>query len=131
MYKIAAKLGWKAGPVPNIFVTELALRNIAALARYDLLTIKTIGYLPWKIFGIGTAFNKFLSAVPLLRWSSFICVAYLRPIKETTNPTLSIIVPARNEAGNIKLCLAEIPVFETSLVEQIFFRGTFKGRHMG
>lgn len=123
VYKIAAKLGWKAGPAPTIFLTKLTLGNIAALACYDLLTIKTIGYLPWKIFGIGTAFNKLLSAVPLLRWSSFVCVAYLRPIKETASPTVSIIVPARNEAGNIKRCLAEIPVFETSLVELIFVEG--------
>jgi len=76
------------------------------------------------MLGIGTLLNRLLPAIPLLRWGSLAAVAILRPIRPSDDqPSLTIIIPARNEEGNIENAIREIPRLKGVKIEIIFVEG--------
>src|SRR5262249_9999576 len=83
-------------------------------------------YVPFRLFGLGTLANRVLPVVPILRWLALTCVATFRSVSglgTDKDPSLSIIVPARNEEGNIVDCLRRLPHFSGIPVEVIFVEG--------
>ena len=123
LYRIAGRLGIRSGPLPTTFVTMRGLRTLARLAGYDLVRYRPTAYVPWRLLGIGSLLNRLLPTIPLLRHLSLAGVATLRPVLPTAaRPSLSVIVPARNEAGNVADALARMPDLGAQ-VEVIFVEG--------
>jgi hypothetical protein len=126
IYLLASRLGVRKADEPRTFVTMSDLRHLGKLSGFELLSIRNCVYVPWRLFGIGTLANRVLPVVPLLRWLAFTCVATFRPVPvlgTAKDPSLSIIVPARNEEGNIGDCLRRLPDFPGIPVEVIFVEG--------
>ena len=124
LYSLCNRLGIRSGPVPNSFLTKVSLGHITQLTGFQLVRIRPIGYCPWRLWGFGDFLNKWLPVIPLLRWLSFANLVVLRPIipEPEPTPTLSIIIPARNERGNIRPILERMPNFGTD-TELIFVEG--------
>ena len=80
LYRLAVVLGLKTGPMPTTFLTRTDLRNLCALAGYDVVLTRSAGYSPWRLLGAGSLINRILPAIPLLRQLSISTVAVLRPI---------------------------------------------------
>jgi hypothetical protein len=126
IYVLASRLGVRKATEPSTFVTVNDLRHLGRLSGFELVSIRNCVYVPFRLFGIGTLTNRVLSVVPLLRWLAFTCVATFRPVcgpAAARDPSLSIIVPARNEEGNIEECLRRLPDFPGIPVEVIFVEG--------
>ena len=89
-----------------------------------LVRLRPVAYLPWHFFGLGSLLNVVMPAVPGLRWLSLVTVAVLRPVMtaERERPSLSIVIPARNERGNIEDALRRMPNFGAP-TEVIFVEG--------
>ena len=89
-----------------------------------LVRLRPVAYVPWHFFGLGSLLNVVMPAVPGLRWLSLVTVAVLRPIvaAERERPSLSIVIPARNERGNIEDALRRMPDFGAA-TEVIFVEG--------
>ena len=124
LYRLTHALGVRKGEVPSTFVTREDLRNIAKLAGYEMIRVRPVAYFPWKFLGIGDVLNQILPAIPVLRWSSLASVVILRPIvnEGSRKPSLSCVVPARNERGTIENVIKGIPNLGCSL-EIIFVEG--------
>ncbi|NDC37143.1 MAG: glycosyltransferase family 2 protein [Proteobacteria bacterium] len=83
-----------------------------------------MGVCPCRLFGVGTLLNNLASALPLVRWLGIYSIAKLRPcLSEASPPSISIIIPARNERGNIESALKRIPRFQGAKVEIILVEG--------
>jgi glycosyltransferase involved in cell wall biosynthesis len=82
------------------------------------------GYFPWRLFRIGNVINRLLAATPILRWLGLAYLVVLAPIvtEGKRRPSLSCVVPARNERGNIEGILQRLPDLECDL-EIIFVEG--------
>ena len=79
---------------------------LAKLSGYEIVQIKPAGYSPFRMLGLGDAINWAMPMVPLLRWLGFAAVVVLRPIAaRQAPPGLSIVIPCRNEKGNIEAAL--------------------------
>ena len=118
LYRFANKFGIRKGIEPDTFITESDLRTIAALSKFELVKVRPACYCPWKLGGVGTFLNKILPAIPVLRWASLTAITVLRPVvKETRKPSFTIIIPARNERGNIENALKRLPDFGGAEVE--------------
>jgi len=65
-----------------------------------------------------------MPAVPGFRWLSFVAVATLRPLagRAEARPSLTVVIPARNERGNIEHALQRLPDFGAR-TEVIFVEG--------
>lgn len=123
LYRLANWLGIRKGDMPTTFVTRRTLRNIASLTGYSIVRTKLSMYFPWRFGGFGNMINRLLPVVPLLRWLSLAYIAVLRPIvPEISRPSLSCIIPARNERGNIQNAVTRIPDLGCDL-EIIFVEG--------
>jgi hypothetical protein len=111
LYRLARRMGLKAGEVPSTFLTHADVRSIAKLAGYELVRSTPAVYIPWRLLGIGDLVNRILPAVPLLRHFGLVSILVLRPLipSRPERPSLSIVIPARNERGNIENAIRRIP----------------------
>jgi SAM-dependent methyltransferase len=80
--------------------------------------------LPIKLSGIGTIFNKYLATLPLLRKFCLrhYIVSRLAPIDDREQKSVSVVIPCRNEKGNIEEALVRMPTLGSS-TEIIFVEG--------
>ena len=105
-YRLAARLGFRADLAPSTFITYTDLDNIARLSGFRVARIRSAVYSPLRLFGIGTLINAILPAVPVLRHFSFAAIVVLAPTADPgAEPSVSVIVPTRNERGNIEAAL--------------------------
>lgn len=110
LYHLANRFGIRQGEEPSTFVTSTDLRNISALAGFEVVRVRPAAFFPWRLGGVGEILNRVCAALPLVRYFSLAWVVVLRPIKPaTTLPSLSIVIPARNERGNIESALKRMP----------------------
>ena len=122
VFRLATLLGLRTGPLPSTFVTRESLVALAALSGYDVVQVKPMGYVPYRLLGLGDLINRILPAVPLVRWCGAAAVVVLRPVAGSTPPSLSIVIPCRNERANIEAVLTRLPSFPAP-VEVIFVEG--------
>ena len=124
LYHLANKLKLRRGELPTTFVTRVDLENIAKISSFSIVKTRFAAYIPWRMFGLGSLINRLLPSVPLLKWLGFAYIAVLRPIIPESNrqPSLSCVIPARNERGNIENAIKRMPDFGCEL-EVIFVEG--------
>ena len=124
LYKLANVLGLRSGEVPVTFLTRGDLESFARLSGFDIVRTRLAGYVPWRLFGLGTMANRLLSVVPLARWFALVSIAVLRPVVDETTrrPSLSVVIPARNERGNIRAAVERMPDLGCD-IEVIFVEG--------
>jgi SAM-dependent methyltransferase len=84
---------------------------ILALADFEAIKQEWRQILPKRLAGLGPLVNRFLGTLPLLRK---LCVRnYLvlrsRRVVRARRPSLSVIVPCRNERDNIEVAVRRIP----------------------
>ena len=106
------------------FITKADINNLNKLCGYETVRLRNVGFVPFSLFGVGDFVNKLLAATPLLKWLSVASIVVLRPIKQfDSKPSLSIVIPARNESGNIENGLKRLPKMEGVDLEVIFVEG--------
>ncbi len=124
LYRLANKLGIRRGDQPTTFLTHVDLFNIARLAGFEVVRVRPSICCPWKLCGIGDLLNTLVPAIPVLRWVCLTTVITLRPpVRTEGRPSLSIVIPARNEKGNIEHALQRMPDFDGADLEIIFVEG--------
>jgi hypothetical protein len=124
IYSLANKLGARHGELPTTYFTQGALENIAKLAGFEITRTRPVGYIPFHLLGLGDFLNRLLQAIPLIRWFGLAEVVILRPvIVSKTKPSISILVPARNERGNIEGAILRLPELGGAKRELIFVEG--------
>ena len=123
LYRIADRLGLRNGPDCTTFVTRTDLAQLARLSGFEVVRVRPAVYVPWHFFGIGTAINAVMPAIPGLRWLSLVAVAVLRPVRELdAPPSVTVVIPARNERGNVEQALRRLPDLGPA-TEVIFVEG--------
>lgn len=125
LYWLALKWKLKSGAMPSTFVTLVDLDNICRLAGYERVRFRPTVYCPWRLLGLGSLINAVMPAIPLLRNLSFASVIVIRPLiaQSGPKPSLSIVIPARNERGNIA------PAVERLLAAGVFAEIIFVEGH--
>jgi hypothetical protein len=124
LYALASWLGLRKAPKPNVYLTEKDLYTFARLAGYDVGRIRPCGFIPFYIPFLSNLINKVLPIVPIIRRLSLLWIVVLRPvIPEKQKPSLTILIPARNEGGNIDDAIERIPDFPGTEIEVLFVEG--------
>lgn len=126
LYRLANRLGLRSGEQPKTFVTRVDLEHIAKLSGYHITRTRTAVYFPFRLGGIGDIINAVLPWIPGVRWLSLSYLVTLRPIVPLDyKPSLSIVIPARNEQGHIRQAIDRLPDLGCTL-EVIFVEGHSK-----
>ena len=123
VFWLANTLGWRRGPLPSTFVTREDIAALAKLSGFEVVQLKPTGYWPFRWLGVGDLINWAMPMIPFFRWLGFAAVVVLRPIIAAGSPpSLSIVIPCRNEKGNIEAALQRLPPFPAP-VEVIYVEG--------
>lgn len=123
LYRLGNKLGIRKDDVPTTFITEVDLRALAEISGFEIVKMKPLANFPIWLFGLDRVLNILLASIPLVRRFSLAYLVVLRPIlAEALRPSLTVLIPARNERGNIQPALDRMPDLECDL-EVLFVEG--------
>jgi SAM-dependent methyltransferase len=122
------KLGEQIGlrmptPIQNWLVMR-DISNFLELGGYEIVKQESRVLLPRRIFGLGRLVNRFVSPLPLIRRMNLrrYVVGRSRTKVRSRPSSCSIIVPCRNECGNVEPVVRRLPSFCEKL-EVIFIEG--------
>ena len=98
--------------------------NLLRLAEWEPISIQHRILFPFYLGGLGQVINRALTPIlPLFCLSVFVVARPLRPVEQQARHlSVSVIIPARNEAGNIAAAVERIPTMGTG-TELIFVEG--------
>ena len=98
--------------------------NLLRLADWEPISIQHRILFPFYLGGLGQVINRVLTPIlPLFCLSVFVVARPLRPVEQQARRlSVSVIIPARNEAGNIAAAVERIPTMGTG-TELIFVEG--------
>jgi len=124
------KLG--ADLMPQNWFAPHDIDNLLQLAGFEVINRRSKILLPLKIIFFSTFFNRFLVNLGLFKWFSLtnfvIARSEPKPAESQTvgkSPEVSVVVAARNEAGNIESIFKRIPQLGKG-TELIFVEGHSK-----
>ena len=107
------------------WISQKDLCNILELNGFEIVGQSTEQLLPFRLPLFSAFFNSFLGRLPLLRQLGMADVVIARPVAKpdiSGEISCSVVVPARNESGNIRAALDRIPVLGKQ-TEIIFVEG--------
>ena len=111
--RLASWLGLREGPVEQNWLAVADLKNLAYLAGLEVIKSGTKMPVPIYIPIVSLLFNRFLANLwPFSRLGLFHFLG-LRKIDDASrhkSPSLSIIVPARNEEATMEKIVQERPI---------------------
>jgi ubiquinone/menaquinone biosynthesis C-methylase UbiE len=101
------------------------ISNLLYLAGFEVISSRGHTLMPLQIPGLNTLLNRYLANLPGFRWSCLTSWMIARPVgfpPPEDSPSVSIICPCRNEAGNIESIVRRLPSLG-SHTELIFVEG--------
>ena len=122
--KLAEALGLRMKQPDQNVLSPGDLRNLATLANFDPVKSEQRLLLPVWLFGIGRFVNRFLSVLPGLRALSLRHYLVARSLHCASGEvsSVTVVIPARNERGNIEPAVQRVGDF-CSDIEIIFIEG--------
>lgn len=121
------KLGQKMPqPGQNWLATD-DIGGLLELADFEMIRREWRQLVPKPLFGIGRLLNRYVGTMPILRRTCLRNYVVARPVRNGPPRSLSatVVVPCRNERGNIEPLVQRLPAFCRDL-EILFVEGHSK-----
>ena len=124
MLKAAERLGQRRPQPPESWLTPGDVGNLLDLAGWEVLKRGHRCLLPRQIPLLTPLANRWLSQLPVLEQLGLTHWLVARPyaLAKPALPSVSVVIPARNEAGNIAAAIERLPRLGRS-TEVIFVEG--------
>ena len=125
LIRLAELVRMKMPQPSQSWLSPESIEHLLELSGYDIVRREWRLLLPRKFLGLGHLVNVTLGQIPGIRRLSLKHYVVARPRPHgipAEKPSLSIVIPCRNEAGNIFHALSRLPNFDTP-VEIIFVEG--------
>ena len=125
--KLAEATGQRA-PVPDVNVLSVAdVKGLAELSDFELVKSETRLLSPVRLLGLGRFLNRFVAPFPVIRNLALRHYTVCRSLQRADPgySSATVVVPARNEKGNIEAAVLRTPRFCDD-IEIIFVEGHSK-----
>lgn len=126
---LAERLGLMMPKPPQSWLATEDTANLFALAGFETIKREWRHLVPARLFGLGPVINRTIGPMPGIRRLSLRNFVVARPIAShdlpPRRPSVSIIVPCRNEQGNIENAVRRTPAFAPDM-EILFVEGHSK-----
>lgn len=113
LLQLASALGIRSRMPEANWVAPADVANFLTLARFELVTSQPRVLVPIRIPLLSEWVNRWLAPLPVFRLLSLVHVVVARAIVATPSgtpaPSVSVVIPARNEAGNIAAAVDRLP----------------------
>lgn len=122
--KLAEKLGWKTPTADQNVLSTDDIANLLALSGFEMIRRDWRQLVPIRLFGLGVLLNRYVGTLPLVRrfcLRNYVIARSLR--RRGDGPrSVSIVVPCRNERGNIEAAVTRLSRFAPDM-EILFVEG--------
>ncbi len=128
LLNLAEKIGFKRPQPPQNWLTGKDIENLVYLANFEIIKKGSIILIPIYIPLISNFFNKYIAYLPLFKnicLTSYFVVRKIPNVYSNVEYSVSVIIPARNEQGNIEQAVIRMPKLGRS-TELIFVEGGSK-----
>jgi len=121
---IAERLGLKMPSVEMNWLSTEDVMGFLRLADFEPVKREWRQLIPKSFFGLGSLLDRFVGTLPLIRRLSLRNYLVARPMRdaELSNPSATVLIPCRNEKGNIENAVKRLPRFCDDL-EIIYVEG--------
>jgi hypothetical protein len=112
LFRLATALGIRKKEPETNWLGHEDVSNLLVLSGFEPVRASGAVLVPVWIPLLGPLVNRWLAPLPGLRALAMVNVAVARPVPPPAageRPSVSVVVPARNEAGNIEPLIARLP----------------------
>lgn len=122
--KTAEAIGLRNKQPQVNYVSTADFRNLMDLADFEIISREQRQLLPRRLLGLGPLVNKYIAPLPGMRQLALRSYVVGRPVRQFPDReySASIVIPCRNESGNIENAIRRMPKFG-SHQEIIFVEG--------
>jgi len=109
---------------PQNWLSTREIASLLELADFQIVRREWRQLVPLKLLGVGGFINRYLGTLPFLRRFCLRNYIVARPSPQTMSrpPSTTVVIPCRNESGNIEAALQRMPHICDDL-EIIFVEG--------
>jgi len=109
---LASKFGVRSRTPEQNWIAHEDLENLCHLAGLEIIRRDVKVLCPIPIPFLANFLNRYVAPLPFFRLFTMLNIVIARPLKpiEVMRPSVSVIVPARNEAGNINDIIMRCPM---------------------
>ncbi len=113
--KLASALGLRTRAPETNWLSHEDVANLLRLEDFELVRRDSRVIFPLPIPLLATLANRFLAPLPFINAFSLVSIVVAKPAaenpagKKPAGKSVSIIIPARNEAGNIRAAVERLP----------------------
>ncbi len=126
LLRLGVSLGWVMPQPQSNWLSEEDLVNLLELSGWEVVKRETLQLYPFRTPLLDGFLNRFLVRLPLVRHFGATLWLTARPrrgvVQPGKEPSCSVVVPVRNESGNIRAALERIPSMGSG-TELIFVEG--------
>jgi SAM-dependent methyltransferase len=124
LLRLAGRLGLKMPEPEQNWLSTEDIEALLRLADFEVVNREWRLLLPLRLFGLGRLVNRFLANLPVIRrlcLRNYIVARSMR-MPRATPVSVSIVIPCRNERGNVEAAVRRIPRFCDD-IEILFIEG--------
>lgn len=110
-FRLATMLGLRSKDPEQNWLAKEDVQSLLELADFEPVIDESRVLMPLYIPIVGNLLNRYLSPLPVFRSFNVLHIMVARPRFDTSGwrPSVSVVVPARNEAGNIESAVTRLP----------------------
>ncbi len=103
------------------YIATADFLNLMDLADFEMIRLEQRQLLPRRLFGLGTFVNRYIAPLPGIRQLCLRTYLVGRPVRlfPARKFSASVLIPCRNERGNIENAILRMPRFGSS--QEILF----------
>jgi ubiquinone/menaquinone biosynthesis C-methylase UbiE len=124
--ELGQRFGMKMPSVEQNWLSTEDTTNLLTLSGFEVVRSERRQLLPKRLLGLGSLVNRYLGPLPWLRRLSLRTYVVARPLLprdgSAPQPSCSVLIPCRNERGNIENAVRRLPDFARDL-EIVFIEG--------
>lgn len=115
LLRVAEAIGLKYQPPPDAWLPPEEVRNMLALADYEVVRNDYQILCPAHVPLLSDLLNHYVGHLPGVEWLSLMYGIVARPSPHVfsgarpTQPSTSVVIPCRNEAGHIRSLVTRLP----------------------
>lgn len=116
--KFAEWIGYKRKMPQQNWLSSVDIANLLYLSDFEAYKSNRSMLIPFKIPFVSRFVNRFISKLPLINYLSLNKFVFARPMPRKEESTVvdskfstTIVIPARNESGNIEQAILRMPKF--------------------
>jgi len=122
--RVGELIGQKMPILQQNWLSTGDIANLLRLADFDVIKREWRQLLPKRLLGLGTLVNSYIAPWPVIRRACLRNYVVARSMKALTRRALSatVLIPCRNERGNIEAAVTRLPRFCDD-IELLFVEG--------